>query len=317
MNPQAKDFKLLIADDSRIYRRLFEDAFTKQEYSVVFAKCGRAAMDLFTEHKPDLVITDWMMPDLTGVELCRQVRGSSKDSYTYIIIVTSNSDKREILAGLSAGADDYLTKPFSPAELRARVGVGFRVIGFHRQLETKTRLLEELALTDELTGLPNRRAVENWAKREISGAVRHHFPVSVVMADLDRFKRLNDSFGHEAGDTVLRKFAQILKRHCRSCDMYGRFGGEEFVIVLTHSDLKGAFGAIENVREKLAEQIFTFDGHDVVVTASFGIATLEEDPEDFNELVARADRALYSAKQSGRNRIGLAKGVEPPIPKHR
>ena len=135
----------------------------KKEYPILFAKSGREAMHLFTEHKPDVVITDWMMPDLAGVELCKQMRGKLKDSYAYIIILTSNSDKHEILAGLSAGADDYLTKPFAPTELRARVGVGFRVIDFHRQLEAKTRLLEELALTDELTGLPNRRAVENWA----------------------------------------------------------------------------------------------------------------------------------------------------------
>src|SRR3982074_2609184 len=121
------------------------------------------------------------------------------------------------------------------------------------------------------------------------------------MADLDRFKRLNDSFGHEAGDLVLKKFAQILKNNCRSCDMYGRLGGEEFVVVLTHSNMKGAFGAIDNIRERLAEKIFTFGAHEVVVTASFGIATLDEDPEDFGQLVARADRALYSAKQLGHN----------------
>src|SRR3982074_2349877 len=117
------------------------------------------------------------------------------------------------------------------------------------------------------------------------------------MADLDRFKRLNDSFGHEAGDLVLKKFAQILKNNCRSCDMYGRLGGEEFVVVLTHSNMKGAFGAIDNIRERLAEKIFTFGAHDVVVTASFGIATLDEDPEDFGQLVARADRAFRSRDQ--------------------
>lgn len=309
----AQDFKLLIVDDSRIYRKLLEETFVHNLNPMLFAKSGREAMQLFAEHKPDLVITDWMMPDLPGVELCKRMRGEAKDSYAYIIILTSNTDKREILVGLSAGADDYLTKPFAPAELRARVGVGFRVIDFHRQLETKTRLLEELALTDELTGLPNRRAVEIWAKREIAGAVRHHFPLSVVMADLDRFKRLNDTFGHEAGDAVLKKFAQILKHNCRSCDMYGRFGGEEFVIVLTHSDLKGAFGAIDNIRERLAETVFTFAGLDVVATASFGIATLDGDPEGFEQLVARADRALYSAKKSGRNCIGLANRIEPPI----
>ncbi len=305
MNP-GKDFKLLIADDSRIYRRLLEDTFAEQRYSLLFAKNGGEAMRLFGEYKPDLVIIDWMMPGLAGVELCKRMRAHCQESYSYIIILTGNTDKSEISVGLSAGADDYLTKPFAPEELRARVGVGFRVIEFHRQIEAKNRLLEELALTDDLTGLPNRRAVEAWAQKEIAGAVRHGFPLCVAMADLDRFKRLNDSFGHEAGDTVLKKFAQIMKNNCRSCDMCGRFGGEEFVIVMTHADMRGAAIAIEHIRENLSEKIFTFGAHDIIVTASFGIASLNKVSRTFGQLIACADSALYSAKQMGRNRVVLA-----------
>jgi len=310
MNAHA--FKLLVADDSRIYRRLLEDTFAEQQYSMLFAKSGREAMHLFAEYKPDLVITDWMMPDLAGAELCKRMREGLQGSYAYIIILTGNADKREISIGLSAGADDYLTKPFAPRELRARVGVGFRVIEFQRQIEAKTRRLEELALTDALTGLPNRRAIESYAVKEIAGATRHRFPLCVVMADLDRFKRLNDSFGHEAGDTVLKKFAQILKINCRSSDMCGRFGGEEFMIVLTHADIKSALVAIEHIRESLAEKVFTFGAHDIIVTASFGISSLDEDSQTFGQLVARADNALYSAKQLGRNRIALATRDKAP-----
>jgi diguanylate cyclase (GGDEF)-like protein len=308
MKLPTKDIQLLIADDSRIYRRLLEDAFADQRYSILSAKGGVEAMLLFAEHQPDIVITDWVMPDLTGVELCKRIREDFKRPYAYIIILTSNTAKREISAGLSAGADDYLTKPFAPEELRARVEVGCRIVEFHRQMEAKTRLLEELALTDVLTGLPNRRAIEIWAQREIAGAIRHGFELCVVMADLDRFKRLNDSFGHEAGDTVLKEFAQILKGNCRSSNLCGRIGGEEFLMGLTHSDTKGALIAVEHIRENLTEKVFTFGTHDIVVTASFGIAGLDRksESEDYSQLVCRADKALYSAKQAGRNRIAFA-----------
>jgi diguanylate cyclase (GGDEF)-like protein len=158
-------------------------------------------------------------------------------------------------------------------------------------------------LTDELTGLPNRRAIEAWAVKQIAGAARHGFQLCAVMVDLDRF---NDSFGHEAGDTVLKKFAQIVKKNCRSSDLCGRIGGEEFLIVLTHSDINGATIAVEHIRESLAEKIFTFGTNDIVVTASFGIAMLERGSEDFGRLVSRADEALYSAKQLGRNRLAIA-----------
>jgi two-component system, cell cycle response regulator len=312
MSPPAKDFKLLVADDSPVYRKLLEDTLSEQRYSTLFAKSGREAMDLFAEQQPDLVITDWMMPDVPGVELCKRMREGLKRSYAYIIILTSITDKREISAGLSAGADDYLTKPFAPEELRARVGVGCRIIEFYRQIGAKTRLLEELALTDGLTGLPNRRAIETWAHREIAGAIRHGFDLCVVMADLDRFKGVNDSFGHEAGDKVLKKFAEILRDNCRSSNICGRIGGEEFLMGLTHSDIEGTTVAVERIRENLAEKVFTFGTHDIVVTASFGIARLDRESksEDYSQLVCRADKALYSAKQAGRNRIAFATSNE-------
>jgi len=312
-NSVGEIFKLLIAEDSRVYRRLLEGTFAKQRYCPLFAENGREAIQLFAHHQPDLVITDWIMPDLTGLELCRRMRTEFQSSYVYIIILTSNTDKREISAGLAAGADDYLTKPFAPEELRARVEVGFRVISFHRQIEAKTRLLEQLALTDALTGLPNRRAIETWGIKETAGAVRHSFPLSVAMADLDHFKRLNDNFGHESGDTVLKAFAQILKDNCRSSDMCGRIGGEEFLLALSHVELKGALVAVEHIRESLANRIFTFGNHDVVTTASFGIATSGEGLPGFSQLIAHADKALYSAKQSGRNRIVAAPGIDRPV----
>jgi two-component system cell cycle response regulator len=303
----TKRLKLLIADDSAFCRKLAEAALSAQEFYMFFATTGREAIETVIEQRPDLIITDWMMPDLTGVELCKRVREEFKEFYTYIILLTSMTDKRELAAGLAAGADDYLTKPFAPEELRARLGVGCRVIEFHRVIEAKARLLEELALSDPLTGLPNRRAIDTWVNTEVAAAIRHQFTLWAVMADLDQFKQLNDAFGHNAGDIVLKKFAAIVKNNCRRSNMCARIGGEEFLVVLTHTDLVGATIAIERIRESLAREVFKFGNHDVVVTASFGIARLKRGSETFIQLVSRADEALYCAKRLGRNRISIAR----------
>src|SRR6266705_6408409 len=201
MAASTQEFKILVADDSRLYRKLVEGTLAQEQYAVCFAKNGREASDLLAKQRPALVITDWEMPDLTGIELCGQIRGD-RSSYTYIILLTSKADKDQIIRGLSAGADDYLTKPFHSGELLARVAVGRRIIELHREIQAKNRLLAELALTDPLTGLPNRRAIEDWAMRQLNGATRHGFSFWVVMVDLDSFKSVNDTYGHEAGDVV-------------------------------------------------------------------------------------------------------------------
>lgn len=301
------DFKVLVADDSRIYRKLVEQTLSKNQYSVFFAKDGHEAIDLFAEHLPSLVITDWMMPDLTGIELCEHVRNYPREAYTYLIILTGITEKDELVKGLAAGADDYLTKPFHSNELLARVGVGRRIIELHRQLEAKNLLLQELALTDSLTGLPNRRAMEDWATRQLSGAARYGFSFLVVLADLDHFKSVNDTYGHHAGDTVLKRFAEILKSNSRRSDICGRIGGEEFLFVLTHTTPANAQVAIERIRAEFEATKFNFDGSSHTVTASFGLAIFEgTQPTDFNRLVNQADAALYAAKRAGRNRLQIA-----------
>jgi diguanylate cyclase (GGDEF)-like protein len=181
------------------------------------------------------------------------------------------------------------------------------MIELHRQIEAKNRLLEELALTDSLTGLPNRRAIEDWAVRQVSGADRHGFDFWVVMADLDHFKSINDTFGHEAGDSVLKKFARIIKSNSRLCDICARIGGEEFLIIFTHTDEKGAMLAIERIRKELESEKFGFASGETKVTASFGMTKLyRHQAQDFPRLLAQADAALYLAKRHGRNRIELA-----------
>jgi two-component system, cell cycle response regulator len=303
----ARDFKVLVADDSRIYRKLVEDTLSEKQYALLFAKSGREAIDLFSEHQPSLVITDWMMPDLSGIELCEHIRNHSRQTYTYLIILTGITEKNKLVKGLAAGADDFLTKPFHSEELLARVGVGRRIVELHRQLAAKNLLLEELARTDSLTGLPNRRAIEDWATRQLSGAARYGFSFLVVLADLDHFKSVNDTHGHDAGDRVLKKFAEILKANSRRSDICGRIGGEEFLFILTHTTQENARIVIERIRAELEATKFDFDGGSLTVTASFGLAGFEgTQTADFNRLVAQADVALYAAKRTGRNRIEIA-----------
>ena len=311
MNKPVEQLKILVADDSPVYRKLMEQTLPRDQYSILFAETGKSAIELFKQHRPALVITDWVMPDVTGVEVCRQIRLGAQDSYTYIIIVTSVSEKENVVESLDAGADDYLTKPFHPKELLARVGVGRRLVDLHQQIDSQNRLLKELALTDALTGLPNRRAVEDWAKGQLSAAVRHAYSFWVVIADLDNFKVVNDTYGHDAGDTVLREFAAILKKRVRTSDICGRTGGEEFIMIFTHADECNVGIIVARILRQLREHDFSFGSKPVQVTASFGIAGFQgKGMPDFAKLMNQADEALYAAKRGGRNRIEVSPTIQ-------
>ena len=303
MNPPSPQFIVLAVDDSPIYRRLVEQSLSGERYGLLFAKNGRAALDLFAEHRPAVVITDWDMPDISGLELCRRIRLDFQGFHCHLILLTANTDKAQVIEGLAAGADDYLTKPFHSGELVARVEVGRRIVELHREVEAKNRLLEEMALTDSLTGLLNRRAVDVWASCQLSAAARHDFSFWVVMIDLDFFKKVNDTYGHDAGDTVLKVFADILKSHSRQSDICARLGGEEFLLMVTHADKEGMKTTVERIRKQFENTTITFEDKTITATASFGIAGFRgSKPPDWNTLVTRADTALYTAKHKGRNR---------------
>ena len=304
---QEDQIKVLVADDPAVFRKLVENTLSQKSNSLIFAKTGHEAIALFAEHNPALVIVDWIMPDLSGIEICQHIRANLQSSYTYIIILTAKAETESVVAGLAAGADDYLTKPFKHEELVARVGVGFRIVELHQQIQAKNRLLEELALTDSLTGLPNRRAIEEWATRQLSGAARHGFSFWVAVADVDHFKTVNDCHGREAGDVVLKKFSEILKANSRRSDICGRLGGEEFLMILTHASNEGAQALFERVRGQFQAAKFNFRGAAITVTASFGAAAFDgTEAPDFAKIVARADAPLYSAERGGRNRVEVA-----------
>jgi two-component system cell cycle response regulator len=300
-------FKVVIADDSPVYRKLLRETLAHGRFVTFFAQNGREAIQLVSANQPAVLITNWEMPDLTGLELCQQIR-SDKGSYTYIILLTSNGDKDQIIEGLDNGADDYLTKPFHAGELLARVAVGCRVTELHRQVQAKNRLLEELALTDPLTGLPNRRALVEWGTRELESAARHGFGFWTVLMDLDNFKRVNDTYGHKAGDAVLKRFSEVLKTSTRASNICGRLGGEEFVLVLSHIGQSEVFIAVERLRQCFEREVFNFNGEVVKVTASFGISGLQLGINPgFDDLLRQADVALYRAKHAGKNRVEFAK----------
>jgi len=307
-----QDLQVLVVDDSPVYRKLVEHALEGSPYSLMFAKSGCEALELFARHLPAFVITDWMMPDLSGLGLCERLRTDIHRGYTYIILLTSIAEKDNVVKGLASGADDYLTKPFDPGELLARIGVGRRIIDLHRQIDAKNKLLEEMAHSDSLTGLPNRRAIEEWAARQLRAAARHGFPYWVVLADLDSFKTINDTYGHVGGDAMLQKFADILKTVTRASDICGRLGGDEFLMVITHVEADAIFKTVESFREKLAAEQFELGFEKVSITASFGIGGLiGKENIDFTTLLRRADKALYEAKNAGRNLIRM----EPEQPR--
>jgi len=306
---ESEQLRILVADDSPVYRKAVEHALKNEAYSLLFAKNGNDALQMILESQPHLVISDWMMPDLSGPQLCRLIRQASNTRYTYIILLTSSSDLEKLVEGLRSGADDYLTKPFHEKELLARIGVGRRIISMHREIEAKNRLLEETARTDHLTGIPNRRAVEEFAAKQISGAARYKFSVWVIAADLDRFKFINDTYGHSAGDKVIRHFANILKANTRAADICGRLGGDEFVLMLTHSARNDIRVLVDRLRMALASHDFGFDGSKVHVTASFGFAGFETaDARDFAQLLAEADADLYREKSKGREHAPARNG---------
>jgi diguanylate cyclase (GGDEF)-like protein len=313
MELRSPKLNVLVVDDSAVYRKLIQKILGDC-YSLCFASNGAEALAAFHQHAPKIVITDWMMPDFSGLELCQKIRADRAAPYTYIVLMTSNTEKDGVIRGLEAGADDYLIKPFDSGEMLARINVGRRIVEMHRQLEEKSAQLEEVARTDSLTGLPNRRAVEDWARKQLQGASRHHFPLWVVLGDLDDFKAINDTFGHAAGDAVLQAFADTLKKGTRMSDLCGRLGGDEFLLVISHVSAQNIELAINRFRESFSALSFPFVGKSISVTATFGVAGTESGKQrDFDVLVRRADEMLYEAKRAGRNCVRVANLDQPEI----
>ncbi len=262
-----------------------------------------------------------MMPGLDGMGLIGRIRASKVDAYTYIIMLTALREKPQVVSGLEAGADDYLTKPFDPQELAARVSIGERILTLQENLVASRRNMETLAMTDTLTGLLNRRAIHQLALAELNRLRRGtaNAPLSVILLDIDHFKTINDSYGHDAGDRALQVVAELLLGQLRSYDGLGRWGGEEFLMLLPGTGLAEACAVAERIRLTLAEaQPALPNGTRVLLSASLGVAAIDEAGSEaagelwLEHLVRAADQALYRAKSDGRNRVAAAEVVLGP-----
>ncbi len=290
--------KILIVEDDPISRRLLEANLVEWGYEVTVTSDGVEALEIIQlPGSPHLIISDWMMPRMDGLALCREIRNMEKSRYIYFIILTAKGEKKDIIEGLKAGADDFLTKPFNQEELKCRTRIGERIIKLEHRLQA-------LACTDALTGLLNRRVFMDRMAQEISRTQREKRPLSLILADIDHFKRVNDTYGHQAGDFVLQRFADQLQASARPYDFLGRYGGEEFIFCLPGADEVLATAIAERMRCQIEEMETMLPGgsQSIRITASFGTASYSiESGENVDLLIKRADDALYLAKDKGRN----------------
>jgi diguanylate cyclase (GGDEF)-like protein len=268
-------------------------------HRVVTAVDGAEALSLLQRHRVQLVLSDWMMPAMDGLELCRRIRGRQDVPYTYVILATGRGGREDRLRGLAAGADDFLAKPLEARELAARLEVARRLLAAQEGLERKNAALEALAATDPLTGLSNRGRFDEALGSHVSLAVRRALPLSLVLLDVDRFKAYNDAFGHPAGDAALRGIGRVLRAAARAQEVVARYGGEEFAVLLPATDARDARAFAERLRAAIAGA----DWPHAPVTASLGVATLAPATMGASDLVERADRAPYRSKRGGRDRV--------------
>ena len=306
--------RILVAEDNPVFQSMLKNMLAKWGYEVVLAGNGQDAWKILQETPaPSLAILDWMMPGLDGVEVCRRVREAAQERYIYVLLLTAKTEQKDLVEGMDAGADDYLTKPFNTHELRVRLRAGRRILDLQEQLLHAQDALREQATHDGLTGLWNRTSILDILQKEAARASRENQPLALLMADLDHFKQVNDTYGHLAGDTVLRESARRLRSQSRAYDAIGRYGGEEFLVVLPGCDKAGALAQAERLRESIHREPIPTAEAEIPVSCSFGLSwTDRPEPNATKALLRSADEALYGAKRMGRNRIEVVE-MDAPV----
>ena len=300
---------VLVAEDDASSRFRLQTALRTWGYAVTSVVDGRQAIaELARPDGPSLAVLDWSMPEADGLEVCRTIRRKADGHYVYAILLTSHDRDEDVIAGFDAGADDYVTKPFNTRELRARIRSGARIVQLQHQLVAAREELREKAMHDPLTSLLTRGAFFEISEHECARAKRSRTPLSIVMADIDHFKSINDRFGHPGGDEVLREVARRLQTTFRKEDAVGRYGGEEFVALAIGCDGPDAMGLAERFRQAVHSQPFVIGADLLDVTTSVGVVTGTA-ADGMPELVRAADEALYAAKTAGRNRVVAATSV--------
>lgn len=314
----SEAFKLLLVEDEPTQLLLMQRLLKRAGYIVETAADGEEALAKLAVDEFHLLVTDWDMPGMDGVTLCKRVREARLPGYLYVLLLTGHGSTENLVAGLDAGADDYVRKPANDAELLARLKAGQRIVRLEQSLREANTQIQHLSILDPLVGTFNRRYLNQQLVQEIERARRYAHPLAAVMADLDFFKDVNDRYGHQVGDEVLRGFVELANGSIRhGSDWIARYGGEEFVFVLPETDLAGAARTAEKIRSQCASTPFNTAAGALTVTASFGVAALDGNTGPIGAaaeiLLRQADAALYRSKHEGRNRTTIADRFRPHI----
>src|ERR1700722_18282917 len=311
---QDRSRAILLAEDDPVTRMLMTRFLKKAGYEVDAVADGTEALEHMTKHYYPFLVTDWEMPEMDGIELCKAVRNLQLDGYVYALLLTARNAKEHIIAGLEAGADDYLVKPVHEPELIARLNAGRRILDLEHSLRAPNQRNRILSIPDALTGAYNRRYLMEQLPREVERCRRYAYPLSVIMCDIDHFKRINDEQGHAPGDDVLQQFAARAQKILRTnSDWVARYGGEEFLLVLPETEHEAAMYVAEKIRAQIGGPLFSTRSGDIRVTASFGVASTGPEGPDLamkvENLIKAADQCLYRSKEAGRD---CTMGVEIP-----
>ena len=306
-------FPIMVVDDDIVTRNILTKYLEKAGFDAVAASNGQEALELLDECGSRLVLTDWMMPGIDGPQLCRLIRDKKSGNYVFIILITARDSKTDIVSGLESGADDYLTKPIHPAELIARINTGLRILNLEQSLKDANEEIRLLSITDPLTSAFNRGYLIERFGTELTRAKRNNHNLSVIMTDIDYFKKVNDAYGHQVGDLVLQKFSKCMMDNIRyQIDWVVRYGGEEFFIVLPETDCKGCHVVAERLRQSVEGMKIVIDNQSepIGITSSFGCACIDfrqntmQDVK-LEDLIRFADEQLYQSKEDGRNQVNL------------
>ena len=306
------DNRVVLVEDSPMYQRLISVHLRQWGFEVTSLTDGLQAWDLLKQaHSPKLALMDWVIPKMDGTEVCRKLRERGAcESYVYTILLTAKDAQGDLLKAMEAGADDYLVKPFDELELKARLMVGRRILDLQDELISARETMRYSATHDSLTGVMNRREVNEVLRRELARSKREGVPLAIALVDLDRFKSINDELGHAFGDQALREVAERLRSGLRVYDSVGRYGGEEFLLVLPGCDLSSALARAEQIRAAIAATPVKTVSKHRSVTVSMGVAVSEGSGElEAERLLNQADVALYDAKRNGRDRVEPASPI--------
>lgn len=315
--PESNLNSVLVAEDDPIFLRILQSWFQKWEYRVTAVKNGIDAWEALQQPTaPPLAVLDWMMPGMDGLEVCRKIRARQEGPYCYVLLLTAKDNKEDVVAGLEAGADDYLTKPFDVHELRARIRAGKRILDLQAALLRAHDTLQYESAHDPLTALWNRGAIVGFLKNETERQHRLGQPLGVMMADVDHFKKINDTYGHLVGDAVLKEVGRRLAEAVRTYDWVGRYGGEEFLIIVPGCKPADLVTSAQRLRRCIAESKFDTSAGPLLVTLSIGVASGGDARglcQDTESLLRAADTALYAAKAEGRNRVAVAPASQTAV----